>query len=59
MKIPKDDHTNQFKKSNSAANTPIYSASFAELFAVQSLDRLGGRGDMRDDSAEIPIQSFL
>ena len=27
--------------------------------SVQSLDRLGRRGDMRDDSAEIFFQSFL
>ena len=27
--------------------------------SVQSLDRLGRQGDMTDDSAEIPFQSFL
>ena len=30
-----------------------------QFSSAQSLDRLGRRGDMRDDSAEILFQSFL
>ena len=30
-----------------------------QFSSVQSLDRLGRRGDTRDDSAEILLQSFL
>ena len=30
-----------------------------QFSSVQSLDRVGRRGDMRDDSAEILFQSFL
>ena len=30
-----------------------------QFSSVQSLDRLGRRGDMRDDSAEILFQAFL
>ena len=29
------------------------------LISLQSLDRLGRRGDLRDDSAEILYQSFV
>ena len=30
-----------------------------QFSSVQSLDRMGHRGDMKDDSAEIFLQSFL
>ena len=30
-----------------------------QFSSVQSLDRLGRRGDKRDDSAEVLFQSFL
>ena len=33
--------------------------SSVQFSSVQSLDRLGHQRDMRDDSAEIPIQSFM
>ena len=35
------------------------SAQAKQITSVQSLDRLGRLGDMRDDSAEIFFQSFL
>ena len=37
----------------------IESRCIVQFCSVQSLDRLGRRGDMRDDSAEIFFQSFL
>ena len=39
-------------------NVNMKSALFCS-HSVQSLDRLGRQGDMRDDSAEILFQSFL
>ena len=41
------------KKINASANVSV------QFSSVQSLDRLGRRGDMRSDSAEILFQSFL
>ena len=37
----------------------LHHLSSIQFCPVQSLDRLGRRGDMRDDSAEIIFQSFL
>ena len=38
---------------------PVEYNTYTPFRAVQSLDRLGRRGDMTDDSAEIFFQSFL
>ena len=37
----------------------IYTRSLQFSSVHLSIDRLGSRGDMRDDSAETPFQSFL
>ena len=45
--------------SRCAPPTPIARHTTSTSSSVQSLDRLGRRGDMRDDSAETLFQSFL
>ena len=61
-------HSNYFFLILSILKSNIYHEQRTRLFAwdlmkidgsVQSLDRLGRRGGMRDDSAEILFQSFL
>ena len=60
--------SNDRKMIKRAALTPRYKTgtgrqnlqfSSVQFSAVQSLDRLGRRGDMRDDSAEILFQFFF